>query len=267
MDRYGGMMAQQRDRTNAVSGFADGARYQSARPGYPVAAIAHMVEVLGIEEARRVVDVAAGTGLFTRELVPFARDLVAVEPSAGMRHEFERQELGVAILEGTAESLPFDSHSIDVITVAQAFHWFEYDKALAEFARVLDPEGHLGLIWNERDESVEWVAQLTTAMLWDLKRPFDAATDYAAVLADGGFREIEQRTFHHVQLVDRATLDRRVLSTSYIAVMAPDKQREILDNVAQVVRDFDEYFEIPYVTSTYCATAPFASGLRRQSIQ
>ncbi len=55
MDRYGGMMAQQRDRTNAVSGFADGARYQSARPGYPVAAIAHMVEVLGIEGARRVV--------------------------------------------------------------------------------------------------------------------------------------------------------------------------------------------------------------------
>ncbi|MHB1208435.1 MAG: class I SAM-dependent methyltransferase [Acidimicrobiales bacterium] len=252
-------MAHQRDRTNAVSGFADGARYQSARPGYPVAAVAHMVEALGVEGARRVADVAAGTGLFTRELVAFARDLVAVEPSSGMRLEFERQELGVTVLEGTAESLPFESHSIDVITVAQAFHWFEYEKALAEFARVLSPHGHLGLIWNERDESVEWVAQLTTAMLWDLKRPFDAATDYAAVLAEGGFRDIEKRDFHHTQLVDRATLDRRVLSTSYIAVMTPDAQREILDKVAEVVRDFDEYFEVPYITTTYCATAPLAS--------
>lgn len=254
-------MTNQRDRTNAVSGFADGARYQSARPGYPVAAVAHMVQALDVAGARRVVDVAAGTGLFTRELTAFTRDLVAVEPSPGMRLEFERQDLGVTIVEGTAESLPFESQSIDVITVAQAFHWFDYDKALAEFTRVLSPRGHLGLIWNERDESVEWVAQLTRAMLWDVKRPFDAATDYAAVLAQGGFRDIERRDFRHAQLVDRATLDRRVLSTSYIAVMEPEVQQRILDEVSEIVRDFDEFFEIPYVTATYCAEAPF-EGVR-----
>lgn len=255
-----------RDRTNAVSGFADGARYQSARPGYPPAAVAHMLEALDVAGSQRVLDVAAGTGLFTRELRAFTRELIAVEPSAGMRLEFERQELGVAVLEGTAESLPFEDHSIDVITVAQAFHWFDYDTALAEFARVLTSTGHLGLIWNERDESVEWVAQLTTAMLWDVHRPYDAATDYASVLAAGGFRDIERRDFRHAQLVDRATLDRRVLSTSYIAVMAPDAQQRILDDVSKIVRDFDEYFEIPYLTTTYCATAP-GDATPRQSIQ
>ncbi|MHB1087618.1 MAG: class I SAM-dependent methyltransferase [Acidimicrobiales bacterium] len=255
-----------RDRTNAVSGFADGARYQSARPGYPPAAVAYMVEALGVVGARRVLDVAAGTGLFTRELLAFTGELVAVEPSAGMRLEFERQELGVAVLEGTAESLPFDDHSIDVITVAQAFHRFDYAAALAEFARVLSPSGHLGLIWNERDESVEWVAQLTKVMLWDVKRPFDATTDYAAVLAASGFGEIERRDFRHTQRVDRATLDRRVLSTSYIAVMAPEEQQMILDGVSEIVRDFDEYFEIPYLTTTYCATTP-DDATRRHSIQ
>ncbi len=248
----------QRDRSNAVSGFADGARYQSARPGYPVAAVAHMVQALGVTGARRVVDVAAGTGLFTRELVPFARELIAVEPSAGMRLEFENQGLPVAMLEGTAESLAFEDRSIDVITVAQAFHWFDYDRALEEFARVLTRTGHLGLIWNERDESVEWVAALTRAMQWDVRRPFDVATDYAAVLADAGYRDVERRDFRHAQLVDRATLERRVLSTSYIAVMDPDAQQRILDDVARVVREFDEYFEIPYVTTTYCAGAPGA---------
>lgn len=253
-------MTSQRDRTNAVTGFADGARYQSARPGYPVAAVAHMVEALCIADARRVVDVAAGTGLFTRELIPFARELIAVEPSEGMRLEFERQELHVPILQGTAESLPFEDHSIDVITVAQAFHWFDYEKATAEFARVLSRTGHLGLVWNERDESVEWVAALTRAMQWDVKRPFDAATDYATVLADGGFRSIDRRGFRHAQLVDRAMLERRVLSTSYIAVMTHEAQQRILDDVAEVVQDFDDYFEIPYLTTTYCASAPETSS-------
>ena len=250
------MMTNQRDRSNAVSGFADGARYQSARPGYPVEAVAHMIEALGVVGARRVVDVAAGTGLFTRELVGFARELIAVEPSAGMRLEFENQGLPVAVLEGTAESLPFEDSSIDVITVAQAFHWFDYDKALFEFARVLSRTGHIGLVWNERDESVEWVAALSRAMQWDVRRPFDTTTDYAKVLVEAGFRDIERRDFRHAQLVDRAKLERRVLSTSYIAVMDPDAQQRILGDVTRIVQEFDEYFEIPYLTTTYCARVP-----------
>ena len=251
-------MTSQRDRTNAISGFSDGSRYQAARPNYPKAAVQYMVEVLGVAGARRVVDVAAGTGLFTRELVPFARELIAVEPSRGMRLEFTRQELGVEVLEGTAESLPFDDHTIDVITAAQAFHWFDFEKAPAEFARVLTRTGHLGLIWNERDESVEWVAALTHAMQWDVKRPFDATTDYAQLLVDAGFRDVARRDFRHTQLVDREKLNQRVLSTSYIAVMDAKSQQQILDEVADVVRDFDNTFEIPYLTTTCCASAPSA---------
>jgi hypothetical protein len=123
---------------------------------------------------------------------------------------------------------------------------------------VLARTGHVGLIWNERDESVGWVAALTRAMQWDVRRPFDAATDYAAVLADAGFRDVERHDFRHAQLVDRVMLEQRVLSTSYIAVMDHDAQRRILGDVARVVRDFDEYFEIPYLTTTYCASAPEA---------
>ncbi len=238
---------------DAVRGFADGARYQSARPGYPVASVAHMVQALKITEARTVVDVAAGTGLFTREIAPFCPRLIAVEPSEGMRIEFARQDLGVPVIDGVAESLPFDAHSIDVVTVAQAFHWFDAPAALAEFTRVLVPGGGLGLVWNERDESVAWVDRLSHVMQWYDKRPYVAGMDFLPTLEEGGLVRIEMRSFRHSQLLDKETLERRVLSTSYIAVMGHDEQRAIVEGVARLVSDFDEPFELPYLTTTYCA--------------
>ena len=238
---------------NGVAGFADGARYQSARPGYPVA---HMVETLKMSNARCVVDVAAGTGLFTREIAAFCSTLIAVEPSEGMRVEFDRQELGVPVLDGMAESLPFDTHSVDVVTVAQAFHWFDPEKALAEFSRVLVAGGGLGLVWNERDESIGWVDELSHVMQWYNKRPYAVGMDFIPILEAGGLARIEMRRFRHAQLLDKETLLRRVLTTSYIAVMEPEEQQTILDEVARLVSGFDEPFELPYVTTTYCAWTP-----------
>lgn len=242
--------------SNAVRGFADGARYQSARPGYPVAAVAHMVQALRIGAADCVVDVAAGTGLFTREIVPFCSRLIAVEPSAGMRLEFERQELGVPVLDGFAESLPFADHSVDVVTVAQAFHWFNPVEALAEFTRVLVAGGGLGLVWNERDDSVAWVDDLNRAMRWHEQRPYEVGMDFIPTLEAGGFARIEMRSFRHAQLLDRATLLRRVLTTSYIAVMDEAEQQVILDDVARLIENFEEPFELPHLTTTYCAFTP-----------
>lgn len=246
-------MGAEEAQSNAVQGFADGARYQSARPGYPVAAVAHMVRALRMTEARTVVDVAAGTGLFTREIAPFCRRLIAVEPSEGMRIEFDRQDLGVPVLDGFAEKLPFDDRSIDVVTVAQAFHWFNTTAALAEFTRVLVPSGGLGLVWNERDESVPWVDRLSHVMQWYERRPYVVGMDFIPTLEEAGLVRIEMRGFRHSQLLDKETLRRRVLSTSYIAVMEPEEQQAILDEVARLVRDFDEPFELPYLTTTYCA--------------
>jgi SAM-dependent methyltransferase len=246
------------ERSNAIKGFADGGRYQGARPGYPGEAVRAMVATMRLCEARLVVDVGAGTGLFTRELVPYCANIVAVEPSAGMRHEFEQQHLGVEVLAGTGESLPFPDHSVDAITVAQAFHWFDPAVALAEMRRVLVLGGHLGLIWNERDESVEWVDAMSRAMLWDKRQPYRVGMDFVPVLEEGGLVEIEVGHFRHNQLVDRATLLQRVLTTSYVSVMTEPEQRRILDDVAGVIEGFPETFELPYTTTTYCARTPGA---------
>ncbi len=132
----------------AAVGFSRAAEvYERARPSYPAEAVDWMVEVTGLGPGYTVVDVGAGTGKLTRLLAPTGARVVAVEPVAEMRALIERAE----VLEGTAEALPFPDGAADVVTVAQAFHWFELDRALPEIHRVLRPGGHLALFWNSRD--------------------------------------------------------------------------------------------------------------------
>src|SRR5579885_2647743 len=132
----------------AAAGFGAAADvYERARPSYPQAAVDWLVARAGLGPGRTVVDVGAGTGKLTRLLVPTGARVVAVEPLPEMRALIE----GAEVLEGTAEELPLDDASADVITVAQAFHWFDHDRALPELHRVLRPVGVLALFWNMRD--------------------------------------------------------------------------------------------------------------------
>jgi SAM-dependent methyltransferase len=131
--------------------------YERARPAYPAQAIDWLVP----PSARRVLDLGAGTGKLTRGLAERGLDVVAVEPSAGMRAELARALPGVTLLAGMAEAIPLPPQSVDAVVVAQAWHWADPVRAVPEVARVLAPGGQLGLVWNMRDERVDWVAELT----------------------------------------------------------------------------------------------------------
>jgi ubiquinone/menaquinone biosynthesis C-methylase UbiE len=142
----------------ASSGFgAEAAAYERARPSYPDDAVAWLADALRITAPATVADVAAGTGKLTRLLAPSGATVIAVEPVAGMREFLAATTPGALAVAGTAEALPFADSSIDAITVAQAFHWFDASAALHEFHRVLRPGGRVGLIRNARDRSVSWV--------------------------------------------------------------------------------------------------------------
>ncbi|HEX8802631.1 MAG TPA: class I SAM-dependent methyltransferase, partial [Acidimicrobiales bacterium] len=145
----------------AALGFdANAGDYERGRPSYPAEAVALVVGRGGIGPGRRVLDLAAGTGKMTRLLLPTGADVVAVEPVAGMRAALERLAAaspGLEVLDGTAENLPLPDGSVDAVTVAQAFHWFDPPVALAEMRRVLRPGGHLFLVWNVRDREHDWV--------------------------------------------------------------------------------------------------------------
>ncbi|MDQ1534841.1 MAG: hypothetical protein QOF28_2602 [Actinomycetota bacterium] len=237
----------------AAAGFGRAADvYERSRPSYPADAVARLAAELGIGPGRSVLDLAAGTGKFTRLLAELGADLVAVEPSAAMRSEFAAVLPAVTVYEGTAEQIPLAGNSVDAVVVAQAFHWFDAPKAFAEIERVLRPEGGLGLIWNERDESVPWVAELSQVMQWDVRMPYAVGTDFRAVLDESGrFTPARRERFRFEQELDRDGLCERVSTTSFIAAMDAAEREVLLGAVRDLVSDFPERFSLPYMTELF----------------
>ncbi len=127
--------------------------YERARPSYPEAAIDWLLP----PGARRILDLGAGTGKLTRHIQARGLDVVAVEPSEGMRAQLSRGLPDVPVFAGSAEQIPLDDGSVDAVVVGQAWHWFDPARAVPEVARVLRPGGWLGLIWNIRDRRDPWM--------------------------------------------------------------------------------------------------------------
>ena len=136
---------------SASRGFQRGAdAYERGRPSYPREALDWLCAQLDLRPGRTVLDVGAGTGKLTRELVATGATVLAVEPVAAMRDVLEQVVPEAQAVDGTAEALPVKDGAVDAITVAQAFHWFDVPRTLAEFHRVLRPAGRFTLIWNRR---------------------------------------------------------------------------------------------------------------------
>jgi SAM-dependent methyltransferase len=238
----------------AAAGFSAGtAAYDKGRPSYPQGAVDLIVAELGIGKDSTVVDLAAGTGKFTALLVPSGAKVVAVEPVAEMRATLTGTVPGVEAQDGTAESMGLPDGFADAVTVAQAFHWFDYDAALAEIARVLRPAGGLAFVWNRRDESVAWVERMSEVIHWH-DRPISRydKTDWPAVVAKSGlFTDVQHRRFDYTHEVDRGTLAERVRSVSYIAAMEEDEREENVAKVLALVEDKPERFPLPYNTLVF----------------
>lgn len=243
----------------AAEGFDRGAAaYERGRPGYPTEVVDLLASELGIGPGRTVVDLAAGTGKFTRLLPATGASVIAVEPVAGMRAELVRLLPDIEVLDGTAEDLPLPDASVDALTVAQSFHWFDAPAALGEINRVLGAGGGLALIWNVRDGRVPWVAQLSEIIHWHRHEvsAYEDRIDWAAmVAATGRFSPLQKRQLFHEQEHDLDTLLDRVSSVSYISVMPEAERHRVLDQVRDLAKDFPPTFPMPYRTDVYWCTA------------
>ena len=222
--------------------------YDRARPGYPEDA----VRWLAGDVPGDVVDLGAGTGKLTGTLVALGHRVTAVEPLAEMRAQLAERLPGVRCVEGSAEAMPLPDASADVVTVAQAFHWFDHEPALAEIARVLRPGGVLAIAWNIRDEREEWVARLS-----DIIGAEHMGRDAVeAALAVGGlFRPPACAEFRQATSLARAGLLELVRSRSHCIVRAPRERAAILE---QVERLYDAHADgsglsLPYRVECYRA--------------
>jgi SAM-dependent methyltransferase len=238
----------------AAAGFGRAAdSYERGRPGYPPAAVAHMASELGLGPATTVLDLAAGTGKLTRMLAATGATVIAVEPVEAMRRLLAAALPGIAVLEGTAEAIPVADGAVDAITVAQAFHWFDAERAFADIHRALRPRGGLGLIWNMFDTSVEWVAAMQ-ALVHIHRRgepQYGRSGWREALVASGLFGPVTEGTFGLVQELDTDGLLARIGSTSYIATL-PDPDRErLFDEIRALVADLPRPLQLPYRTDTF----------------
>lgn len=226
----------------AAQGFAlAGHVYERGRPDYPPEAMACLVSNLGIGAGSVVVDVGAGTGKLTRRLTETGAKVTAVEPVWDMRQAFARALPEVAVLDGMAEALPFEAGTVDAVVAGAAFHWFDGPAALREIHRVLRPGGGLGLVWNPRDETVEWVAQLVrlvdgykrgdppryTDFRW--RRAFE--TDATA----GLFTPLGEARFRFEHEVERSVAVTRVASTSFVGALSSEERAEVLSRARELL--------------------------------
>jgi SAM-dependent methyltransferase len=224
----------------------------------PPEGAAWLVERLGITSSSTVLDLAAGTGKLTRQLVPTGAAIVAVEPVAEMRARLERELPGVDTLDGTAEDIPLPDSAVDAVAVGQAFHWFANERALAEIHRVLRPGRRLGLIWNAREESVDWVARLSDIIephRGDVPRYVSRRWEHAFATTTL-FGPLAERQFPFAHELDAETLVARVASISFVAALPPDERVRVLRDVRELAATHPELrgkptFPLPYRTAVF----------------
>jgi SAM-dependent methyltransferase len=212
--------------------------YERGRPEYAPAVVGAVAAELGVTAGAPVLDLAAGTGKLTRALLNFGLDVVAVEPQSALREVLASRVGAERVREGVAEAIPLPDASVAAVTVADGFHWFDHEVALAEIRRVLRPGGGLAVLTTAPDwGEAPWAHEVGTLMA-DLRPAhphFDGPPWQDAVRAAGrwtGPREIRVTTSQPAspdQVVDY------LASMSWVAALPDGQRAETLARVRAVI--------------------------------
>jgi SAM-dependent methyltransferase len=213
--------------------------------------------VIDPDTSIRVVDVGAGTGKLTRVVEALGAQTVAIDPDPDMLARLHHELPAIPTFAGTAEEMPLPDASVDAVVLGQAWHWVDPAAASAEAGRVLRSGGVLGLIWNIRDDNVDWVAEMTGIM---------HSSNAEIMIAEGGpevaepFQGLESRTWEWVRPMTRDALFDMARSRSYLITAAADErariERELGVLFDRLGATGDAILELPYVTQAYRSIRP-----------
>lgn len=244
----------------AQQGFSAAAElYQRVRPSYPQEIVNWLIEDLGITQQSKVIDLGAGTGKFLDYLKQATPHIIAVEPIAEMLEQLKIVHPEVQTQQASSDQILLKNNSIDAILCAQSFHWFANLETLTEMHRLLKSDGHLGLVWNQRDESVDWVKALADLLAqYEGDTPRFHSNEWQNVFQQQSlFQLAGKKTFvqHQIGTVEQV-VSQRLLSTSFIAAMPPEQQLEMKLKFEAIVLHYTakaphDEIAFPYVTYAY----------------
>lgn len=244
------------DRDEALAGRRFGAaadQYVAGRPDYPQEIVDWLVG-----GADAVVDVGAGTGKLTAALVRPGREVIAVEPDAGMLAALEREVPGARAELGSGEALPLPDASVDAVVYGQAWHWVDVPVASAEAARVLRPGGVLGLVWNVRDSGVDWVRELGSIMRGSAA---ERMIDTDSVVVAPPFGPLERRDLRWTRPMTADELVAMAASRSYVIALPEAERTDLLERIRTLLATHPDTagrdrIELPYTTSAFRTLRP-----------
>ncbi|MDL5350713.1 class I SAM-dependent methyltransferase [Microbacterium sp. zg-YB36] len=242
------------NRDQATSFGSAAGTYEAGRPDYPLEAVQWLLPSI-VGRAVRVADVGAGTGKLTRGLRDLGADVVAIDPDPAMLEALRAASGGIPTFVGSSERLPLPDASVDAVVFGQAWHWVEPDAASAEVARVLRPGGVLGLVWNIRDESVDWVRRLTEIMRGSNAEEMLAAGEPPV---SAPFGALERASWRWTRPMTRDGLRAMAFSRSYIITASESERARIDRDLAELFDEIgavgDAVVSLPYVTWAFRAS-------------
>ncbi|GAS89899.1 methyltransferase [Mycolicibacterium brisbanense] len=230
---------------------SEAAAYERGRPSYPPEAIDWLLPA----GASDVLDLGAGTGKLTTRLVERGLNVIAVDPIPEMLELLTNSLPDTPALLGTAEEIPLADNSVDAVLVAQAWHWFDPERAAAEVSRVLRPGGRLGLVWNTRDERMGWVKDLGQ-IIGHENDPFNHEVKLPAPFAETERQQVEWTSY----LTPQALID-LVASRSYCITSPEQVRTRTLGQVRELLATHPALanssgLALPYVTVSIRSTLP-----------
>jgi SAM-dependent methyltransferase len=230
-----------------VAGFSDAEAYERGRPGYPQSVVQALARALELAPGARILDLGAGTGKLSRALLAGGYDVTAVEPLASMREVLVGAIGSERVREGTAEAIPCADASIDAITCADSFHWFDERRALPEIRRVLRPSGGVAILRAERHPGARW-----TQELWDIlavhrrDHPgFAERSPGAALDEDPAFGPVREEVITAQETSDRERILTWIATFSWIGRLSATRRRDVLER-AEALLDREHVTEVHY---------------------
>jgi SAM-dependent methyltransferase len=218
--------------------------YVKYRPSYPETLIPFFEEKLGLTQEQRIADIGSGTGLFASILLKKGYRVTCIEPNEEMRKAGEKmlgQYLGFESRKHPAEQTGLRKHSVELITVAQAFHWMEPVATKKEFLRILKPGGHIVLAWNLRLSNTPFLKEYA-----ELKAKYELDADHSLRQNIPKLQEFfEPQTmiidsFPNIQMLDFDALKGQLLSSSYIPLPGHSTYDEMISALAKLFVTYNE---------------------------